>query len=239
MSSTTMPEAASFYLREGRGAPFGPRRGAAGPSAGQPMLNLPPMVSVLLAALLVVHVARALIPEAIDDGIVLAFGFVPARYTGAEPFGWSAIVAPLAYQLLHGGIAHLAANMAMLMAFGSGVERRIGPGPMVALAAICGVLGAAMHLAIYPDSPVPVIGASAAISGLFGAILRFLPGQGGLRRLLPLIALWIGASVLFGLTGLPGAEGAEIAWVAHIGGFAAGLALFGLFDRRRPLVRQS
>ena len=234
-----MPGAVARYLREGPGAPFGPRRGAAGPSAGQPMLNLPRMVSALLVANLAVHVARLLLPEQIDDAIVLAFGFVPARYTGAEPFGWPAIVAPLTYQFLHGGIAHLAVNMAMLMAFGSGVERRIGPGPMVALAAICGVLGAAMHLAVYPGSTVPVIGASAAISGLFGAVLRFLPGQGGIRRLMPLVALWIGASILFGVTGLPGAEGAEIAWVAHIGGFAAGLALFGLFDRRRPLVSDS
>jgi membrane associated rhomboid family serine protease len=76
-----------------------------------------------------------------------------------------------------------------------------------------------------------MVGASGAISGLFGGVLRLMQSLGGLRRLWPLIVLWVGASVLLGLVGFPGVA-ESIAWVAHIGGFAAGLLLFPLFDRR-------
>lgn len=199
------------------------------------ILNLPPMVSRLLLANLAVHGARLLLPDDLDWELLIRFGFVPLRYTVPELFGWPALVAPLTHQFLHGGLLHLAVNMAMLMAFGAGVERRIGGGRMLAFALLTGALAAAAHLAVYPDSPSPVVGASGAISGLFGGVLWLLArrrGAAGARTFLPLILLWIGISLLVGFTGLPGTGGAAIAWAAHIGGFLSGLLLFPLFDRR-------
>jgi len=79
---------------------------------------------------------------------------------------------------------------------------------------------------------VPVVGASGAISGLFGGVLRMLArtAAGRRRGIWPLIALWIIVTVIAGQTGIPGEPDAPIAWVAHLGGFAAGLAIFGLLD---------
>lgn len=206
-----------------------PQPGPRSQPSREPILNLPPMVAALLLVNISIHLVRLLLPADLDVAIVLTFGFVPIRYSGLVPFDWPVLVAPVTYQFLHSGAVHIIANMAMLMAFGAGVERRIGPRRFLAFTLLCGVLAIVAHFAIFWDSTAPVIGASGAISGLFGGVLRFMPRLGGWRRLAPLVSLWIGVSVLFGISGLPGAE--EIAWVAHIGGFAVGLLLFPVFDR--------
>ncbi|WP_119462515.1 rhomboid family intramembrane serine protease [Rhodospirillaceae bacterium SYSU D60014] len=201
------------------------------PTTRQPILNLPPMVTRLLVANLAVHGIRWMLPDTTDVGVILSFGFIPARYMLPDLFGWQALVSPVTHLFLHGSLVHLLINMVMLMAFGSGVERRIGGPRLLAFALACGVLGAAAHFLLHPLSIMPVIGASGAISGLFGGVLRFLPRRGG--SLWPIVLLWIGVSILFGVTGIPGDGGAAIAWAAHVGGFLGGFLLFGLFDRKR------
>ena len=73
-----------------------------------------------------------------------------------------------------------------------------------------------------------MIGASASISGLFGAILRF---QAFRRGFWMLVVLWLVMNAVSGVVGL-GSEGVPVAWVAHVGGFVAGLVLYSLFVRR-------
>jgi membrane associated rhomboid family serine protease len=204
-----------------------------GPAGRQPVLNLPPMVQALLILLAAVHLVRLALPQDWDWWAIETFAFIPARYSVAELFDWGAVVAPVTHMLLHGGWLHLIVNMATLMAFGAGVERRIGGRRLLGFAIVCGLAGAAAHYLVYMDSLNPVIGASGAISGLFGGVLRLLAGrrQGqGLRALVPIVLIWVAANVAFGLTGVAGAE-EGIAWVAHLGGFFAGLVLFGTFDR--------
>lgn len=200
-------------------------------AARQPILNIPPATKALLIANVVVHLARLLLPGDLDDTVLLTFAFIPGRYTTSGAFGWPALVDPISYQFLHASFAHLAINMLALLAFGAGVERRIGGSRMLIFTLICGVASALTHLIIYPLSVEPVIGASGAISGLFGAILRFRLQRGGRGGLWPLVTLWIVMDVVTGISGF-GSDGESIAWVAHIGGFVAGLLLFGLFDRK-------
>jgi membrane associated rhomboid family serine protease len=206
------------------------------PARREPILNLPPATQTLLLVMLGVHLVRQLLSEVQDNWVIESFAFIPARYTLPGGFGWEAVVSPLTYMLLHASWLHLIVNSTALLAFGAGVERRLGAWRMLAFAFACGLASAALHFAVYADSMNPVIGASGAISGLFGGVLRILPGRRpgqGLRGLWPIIVVWIGGNIAFGLTGAPGGSG-DIAWVAHLGGFFAGLALFGLFDRRRP-----
>jgi membrane associated rhomboid family serine protease len=56
-------------------------------------------------------------------------------------------------------------------------------------------------------------------------------------RILAFLVVWLGVNLLFGLGGssLIG-ENQSVAWEAHVGGFFAGLLLFDLFDRRRPIA---
>jgi membrane associated rhomboid family serine protease len=118
--------------------------------------------------------------------------------------------------------------------------------------------GALAHLVSYPGAEVPMIGASAAISGAMAGAMRFVFQQHGPLetwragprngeayrvpalpllatfrdpRLLLFLAVWMGLNALFGLGAVSfGEEGQQIAWQAHIGGFLAGLVLFGAFD---------
>jgi membrane associated rhomboid family serine protease len=195
----------------------------------QPIFNLPPVTTWLLVANVAIHLVRMLLPTDLDAELVSELAFTPSRYTVTGEFGWTALIDPLTYQFLHGSLAHIGMNMLALLAFGSGVERRIGGARMLVFALICGIAAAATHFAVYPTSPDPVIGFSGALSGLFGGILRFIAKRGG-TRLWPMIAVFLVMTIVTGETGM-GAEGEIVAWVAHIGGFVAGLVLFGLFDR--------
>jgi membrane associated rhomboid family serine protease len=200
--------------------------------AAQPIFNIPPVTGMILAVEIAIHLLRLLLPYQLDNLLIGIFAFIPARFTLPGAFDWAAIVSPLTYQLLHAGFAHLAMNMLALLAFGAGLEIWMGGGRMLGFAILCGFAAAGAHLAVYPESTAPLIGASGAISGIFGGLLRTrLATQRG--RLWPLVAIWVVMTVITGEAGMPGTGDQPIAWVAHLGGFAAGLALVGFFRPRR------
>lgn len=208
------------------------------PAQKEPILNVPGMVKSLCLALIAVTAVMYFLPEQMKMDILYFFAFVPARYVGDVPFDLSAVISPVTHQFLHGGFLHLAVNVAMLMAFGSALEKAIGGRKLLVIYFLSGIAGAIAHGVCYPHSLDPLIGASGAISGLFGAVVMWMHdagmignrGKKGMRSLMPLVLVWVGTSVFFGLFGMPGAEGA-IAWIVHIAGFIAGLLLF------RPVVR--
>lgn len=158
----------------------------------------------------------------------------------------------LTYAFLHGGWTHLGLNGVWMVAFGTPVARRFGAGRFLALMAVAAVFGAIAHWACYPFGFAPVVGASAAISGLMGAALRFM-FQGDPRsveastspalrlmdvfrerRAVSFILVWFATNTLFGMgAGSLGLSDAPVAWQAHVGGFVAGLLLFPWFDPMR------
>ena len=124
--------------------------------------------------------------------------------------------------------------MVSLAAFGAPVERLLGARRFVLFYLSAGVVAGLVHVLLFPDSTDPVVGASGAISGVFGAVLMLMRYVGSLNSLLPVAAIWIGLNVFFGVFGgTPGAGGEQIAWAAHIGGFVYGLAAIRLFVPRR------
>lgn len=212
------------------------------PPSSQPAINLPWVVTLLIAANVGVFLLQVAMPWRWEGWVLMHLGFVPARYSIPGAFDWAAVAGPLTHQFLHGGWLHLLVNMIMLAAFGSGIARILGGPRLLAIYFTSGFAGAFAHWYAYPDSMVPVVGASGAISGLFGAILRMMARHphagGGFIRILPVVAIWIGIAVMTGFTGLPGTGGAQVAWAAHIGGFALGfiaLDIFTIGRRRRPV----
>jgi len=222
----------------------------------QPVFRAPAVVIWLIGALAALHAARVLQPAGRADALVYQFGLYPVRYSRAfldshmanPGTVWERAVPFVSYMGLHGDWTHLAINCLWLLAFGPIVARRFGAGLFLAFFLICGVAGALVYLALNWGSPVPVVGASGAISGLMAAGLRMLPGQTpwavpGQAPLLPILsrqilifsAVWAAVNLLAGLTGLGmGGEQGLIAWQAHLGGFAVGLLLCGVFDALRP-----
>jgi membrane associated rhomboid family serine protease len=227
--------------------------------AAEPMFNAPASVIAVLGCLIAAHLLRQLLDADQDQWLVLALSFIPARLTeyGASlPGGMPARIASfLTYSFLHVDAAHLIINCAWLLAIGTIVARRVGTWRFWSLLVVSSVVGAAAFWAVNPGLAKPVIGASGAISGLMGAVVRFLfaainAGRGHElrespaaiprstlaevfrdRRALVMIGAMVGMNLLFGL-GLGNLiTDGGIAWESHLGGFAAGLLLFAWFDR--------
>jgi membrane associated rhomboid family serine protease len=235
----------------------------------EPMFNVPPVVVATVAVLAIVHALRMLfLTDAEDLRFLLTFAFIPARYDidlipgGALPGGFGAdLWTFFTYAFLHADLLHIVVNVAWLLPFGAALARRFGTWRYVAFMLVVAAAGAFAHLVTHRAAMVPMIGASAAISGAMAAALRFVFQQGGplgvfrtgsgnayrvpaaslsatLRdpRFLMFLGVWIGLNALFGLgsVSIGQGPGQEIAWQAHIGGFIAGLLLFNAFDPAVP-----
>ena len=226
----------------------------------QRVFNVPTSVLIASAVLIVIQLVRTALPERMDFDLVIRLAFIPARYlpggTSEIPGGEiAAVTSFVTYMLVHGGAAHLIMNLVWMLAFGSAVAKRIGDVRFFTFSVVCGVVGILTHLVLHWGDILPVVGASAAISGQMAGAFRFTFGadrSGGFermqsdprgfpllsvaeclsdRRVLLLTAVWIGINFLagFGVLAIGDVRGA-VAWEAHIGGFLAGLLLFGLFD---------
>ncbi len=170
------------------------------------------------------------VPITLPDGTVDTLVEAP----GPNPI-WLTLFTSM---FMHGGWAHLGGNMLFLFIFGDNVERRLGSLMYIAFYLVCGVLASAAQIATDPNSVIPSLGASGAISGVLAAYLVYFP-QNRVRVLvgfryitevpaLMMIGLWallqfisgIGAIAVTDQTG-----GGGVAYWAHIGGFIAGLVL--------------
>jgi membrane associated rhomboid family serine protease len=237
-------------------------------SRRESMFNVPAVVLILAVVLGGVH-AYFLLALTAEQKIefLLLFAFIPARYDATVtpdivwPGGWAADVWTfVTYALIHGNLTHLIFNVMWIIAFGSPVARRFGPFRFLVFMAFTAAAGAAAHLITRFGDLLPMIGASAAISGAMAAATRFALQPGGPltqwrseeayqvpaapltsclqdARVLAFLLVWFGVNLLFGL-GSIGMFGVDesIAWQAHIGGFLAGLLAFAAFD---PVPRSS
>jgi membrane associated rhomboid family serine protease len=208
----------------------GPQRGT-----GERAINLPPAILWLIGINVAVHLVRQLLSDSVDQALVLEFGLVPANITGDQGSLLLSLLSFITYQFLHGSWVHLGVNMLSLAAFGAPVERLLGVRRFVFFYLSAGVVAAAVHVVFTNDPSDPVIGASGAISGVFGAVLMLMRQVGSLSSVLPIAGIWIALNVFFGIFGgTPGAGGEPVAWTAHIGGFIYGLAAIRLFMPRPP-----
>jgi membrane associated rhomboid family serine protease len=151
-------------------------------SSREPIFNVPPVVILTIAVLVIVHVVRVfLLDPRTDLELLLLFSFIPVRYDSAQiaagivPGGWGADVWTfVTYALIHGSASHLGLNCVWLLAFGSAVARRFATLRFIMFFIITAAAGAAVHLLANPGAFTPVIGASAAISGCMAAAIRFV-----------------------------------------------------------------
>ncbi|SCW39798.1 Membrane associated serine protease, rhomboid family [Ancylobacter rudongensis] len=234
----------------------------------EPILNVPPVITVLAAVMLLIQLIRDWVDLETGVEILALFAFIPARFDpsvlaeGVLPGGMAAdIWTFVTYAFLHGGWAHVGLNLLWMLAFGTPVARRFGVLRFLLFFAVTAAAGAALHLVTHEGELVPMIGASAAVSGCMAAALRFMFAQEGRgawrpglmenavhvpapplmevlrdRRVIGFVAVWFVINLAFGLGEPAGIVDGSIAWQAHMGGFLAGLLAFPLFDpiRRWP-----
>jgi membrane associated rhomboid family serine protease len=181
--------------------------------------------------------------------IVYQLGFIPAVFFTPASLPedmslvptWSTIFTSM---FLHGGWAHIGANMLYLWIFSDNVEASMGRLKFVLFYLLCGGAAAMAQAALDPGSTIPMIGASGGIAGVLGAYLMLHP-KAAIRcffliliffRFINLpawlvLGVWIGGQFV----SVPQAlneTGGGVAYMAHIGGFLAGMALIPFFKYR-------
>lgn len=166
----------------------------------------------------------------------------------SESFGWNSWIT---YQFAHSGFVHFFGNMFFLLIFGSALEPLVGGVFFLLFYLSAGMVGAGTFLVFSGITPLPLVGASGAVSGimaLFGVLFWKRPVKYMYFLFIPkrdyLGFIYLPAWVAFGMwfvSDLAGylssmREMGGIAYSAHLGGefagFLAGLVLVFLFKWR-------
>jgi membrane associated rhomboid family serine protease len=265
--------------------------------AHERIFNIPTVVLSLVITFFAIHAARGWLTLAHDYWLVTEFAFIPIRLSvHIDPAGVQAMFSNLSvadpvqleqaqfaremigdgslrlwtlatYAFLHSDWFHVLINSLWLLAFGAAVERRFGALRFLAFFCVTAIAGALAHYLTHMTDWLPVVGASAAVSGSMAAATRFVfqPGAplgGGFgydsiegdrafqrralglaeilrdRRALTFLGIWFVFNYLSGIGAIPnGLEQATVAWQAHVGGFLVGLLLFRFFDPPHPIAR--
>src|SRR5262249_7244347 len=100
------------------------------------------------------------------DLFIFEHGFRPAAPT---------LPALFASLFLHAGFLHLFGNLLFLWIYVDIVEHRLGPFAYLAVYLGSGVVAIVFHTLFAWDSPLPLVGASGAISGVLGFYFRWFP----------------------------------------------------------------
>jgi membrane associated rhomboid family serine protease len=226
---------------------------------GLPIVNL---------AIIAINVLVFVLLQLPNDAFTMGFSVIPVEITKgidligpaqvALPDGTTAVIDEAAGPnpiwltlftsiFMHGGWTHLGGNMLFLFIFGDNIERLFGSFKYLVFYLVCGVIAALAQVFSSPDSVIPSLGASGAISGVLAAYLLYFPrnpirvllvfGFFVLMRTVPallMIGLWFLIQFVNGLGAIAvSTQTSGVAYWAHIGGFAAGLLLALLL---RPFV---
>jgi len=199
---------------------------------------------------------------------VCELGLIPGEFLGLLPNGYrlplsessvcvitgqSSWFTPLTSMFLHGGWFHLIGNMWFLWVFGNNVEDSMGHFRYLFFYLLCGLAAATAQTLVNPQSAIPMVGASGAISGVMGAYVVLYPrvrvhmlvilGIFITRIVVPaylMLGYWFLLQLIGG--GLSREEGGVAFW-AHAGGFVAGAILIYFFrnpelvEKHRALAR--
>lgn len=148
-----------------------------------------------------------------------AFQFDP-NYLVTRP--WTLVT----YIFLHTGLLHLLFNMLVLYFFGTALEKRVGNRQLLAIFFTAGILSAIgytfLSRPIFNISPVPMVGASGAIYGVFAALTMLEPDIRVYVYFVPMKLKY--ALVLFALLDFLMVNSSDmIAHTAHLSGLFVGL----------------
>ncbi|TMF80893.1 MAG: rhomboid family intramembrane serine protease [Chloroflexi bacterium] len=196
--------------------------------------------------------------QLVDPNFTNGYSAVPAEITSGKdivgqfqllaPDGTSVVIdeAPgpmpiwltlLTSIFMHGGWLHIGGNMLFLFIFGDNIEKAYGHIKYLVFYLVCGIIASLAHVLSQPDSIIPSLGASGAISGVLAAYLVLFPTNRvkvlltlGVIFLRPImvpavvmIGLWALLQFVNGLGAIAVSEQTSgVAYWAHIGGFIAG-----------------
>jgi len=133
---------------------------------------------------------------------------------------------------LHANLLHIYFNLSWLRVLAPGVAELYGQSRMVILYTVSSAFAFLLSSTIGPFIPFgaksTVVGASAAVFGLLGALIWYGHATGS-QRLRNQVWGWVAGGIVFGFL-FPG----MIDNVAHLGGFAGGYIAAQMLDPRKP-----
>jgi membrane associated rhomboid family serine protease len=217
-----------------------------------------PIVTIIIIAInCLIYLYGLTKPTAALQRFIVQYALIPSELTHfVELTPYSSVpilLTPLTSMFLHGGFMHLAGNMLFLWVFGNNIEDYLGPIKFILFYLLSGFAADFLFVLFSPNSQIPLIGASGAISGTLGAYLVLYPRA----RILTLIFLFyfirivrMPAMVVLGfwivyqiiMSAIDSGSGGGVAWLAHVGGFAFGWILFKIIsfwrrDKRQKIYR--
>jgi membrane associated rhomboid family serine protease len=150
---------------------------------------------------------------------------------------------------MHGGVMHIVGNMLYLWIFGNNIEDLIGPAKFLLFYIGGGLVASFAHIVTAPNSLIPTVGASGAVSAVLGAYLVAYPRARVVCLVFLLVFVqlitvpamvvllfWFVIQALQGVATWGVGHKAGVAWFAHIGGFVAGVVGIKIFARKE-LIR--
>ena len=162
------------------------------------------------------------------DSPFLVWGLVPAHPT---------LLAVFTSMFMHAGWMHFLGNMFLFYLAGPIVEDAFGRPLFAALYLLSGIVAALAHIGAFPDSTIPLVGASGAIAGVMGAFLiRFARSKLKFAYFFWVIVIIRGTFTAPAWLMLPlwlleqlfyasmVKSGGGVAYWAHVAGFAFGAA---------------
>jgi len=213
-------------------------------SDDQPIRTLPIATLLLISINAYVFIGWQL-QVGVAQSVALA-GFIPSEFTRGTSGAMTDMITSM---FMHGGWLHLIGNMWFLWVFGRSVENACGFFRFLAFYLLSGAAATWAYAWFSPDTTIPLVGASGAISGVLGAyflrnprarILTLIP-FGIFTRIITVPAwffllFWIGLQVFWQLveSSAQGHKTGGVAYLAHIGGFIAGMGLIFFFERPNP-----
>ena len=152
-------------------------------------------------------------------------------------------------QMRHGSVNHLLGNLLCFIAFGIYVEQRMGALKFLLAYLATGTAGLVINSLYFLPPDLPLLGASANISGIMGlfyvfffhARMRFFLWFGLSRRLwAPVKFAFPLVFIVSDLTGalqslVPGSGPGSVAHFAHLGGLVAGMLIAVIFQLLSPV----
>jgi membrane associated rhomboid family serine protease len=209
-------------------------------------------------AIIVINILIFAVIQLQNDAFTMGYSTIPAEITHgtdlvgpvtiALPDGTSATIteAPgpmpiwltlFSSMFMHGGWAHLLGNMLFLFVFGDNIERLYGFLRYLVFYLVFGLVASYAQVLSNPESVIPSLGASGAISGVLAAYLVNFPQNRvrvlvGLRYVtqvpaLLMIGLWALLQFASGIGSIAVSDQTSggVAYWAHIGGFIAGAVI--------------
>ena len=200
-------------------------------------------IAIVLVNIFIFAWSFTLSPD-VERGLVHKFALIPndlmiALSSKIELLPYN-VMTIFTSMFLHGGFLHIGGNMLYLWIFGNNVEDAAGHMRFIIFYLLSGVAAALVQYSFDPSSPVPMIGASGAVSGVLGAYLILFP-RAKVKTLvfvflfittidvpaMLLLTVWFFVQIAFS----HGTGG--VAWFAHIGGFIFGMLAIKIFARGR------